>query len=126
MEIQHSRIPALDAVRGVAILMVVATHSLSATVAVTGSYNIPAPLFKLFDYGQFGVQLFFVLSGWLMFSLYTGHGDFLQSSYWARRWARIWPLWIVFVVATFAFLTNPNPEGNIWLSLVVIILFPDG
>ncbi len=123
MEIHHSRIPALDAVRGIAILMVVATHSLSATVAVTGSYNIPAPLFKLFDYGQFGVQLFFVLSGWLMFSLYTGHGDFSQGSYWARRWARIWPLWIVFVVATFVFLSNPNPEGNIWLSLAISIFF---
>lgn len=103
--------------------MVVATHSLSATVAVTGSYGIPAPLFRLFDYGQFGVQLFFVLSGWLMFSLYTGRDNFSQKVYWARRWARIWPLWTVFVVATFIFLGNPNPTGNMWASIAMSVLF---
>ena len=119
----HSRIPALDAIRGVAILMVVATHSLSATVSVTGSYAIPTPLFRLFDYGQFGVQLFFLLSGWLMFSLYTGPRPFSNKVYWSRRWARIWPLWIVFVIATFVFLGNPNPDGSLFGSLILTIFF---
>lgn len=123
MNQEHSRIPALDAVRGIAILMVIATHSLSATVAVTGSYNIPYSVFWIFANGQFGVQLFFVLSGWLMFSLYTGGKSFSRKLYWSRRWARIWPLWIVFVVATFLFLGNPNPEGNLWLSLAISIFF---
>ena len=57
------RIGSLDAVRGMAILAVIATHSLSATVAVTGSYSIPPPIFRAFDFGQFGVPLFFALSG---------------------------------------------------------------
>ena len=29
----------------------------------------------------------------------------------------------MFVVATFVFLSNPNPEGNVWLSLAISIFF---
>lgn len=102
LPVEKGRVSTLDAVRAVAVLGVIATHSLSATVAVTQSYNIPLPLFKFFDFGQFGVQVFFALSGWLIFSLYYRKPSPVSSKhYWARRIARIWPLWALFVLLYF-------------------------
>jgi peptidoglycan/LPS O-acetylase OafA/YrhL len=116
---KSTRIAALDAVRGMAILCVIATHSLSATVASTGSYDIPQEVFRAFDFGQFGVQVFFVLSGWLMFALYWGKSDFSSSVYWTRRIARIWPLWVIFLAV--AFLVNGIPDSGLpgWLSFLL-------
>lgn len=118
-----SRVLALDAVRGVAILSVIATHSLTVTVAGTGSYAIPSAIFKVFDFGQFGVETFFVLSGWLIFSLYTGDRPFSQAVYWSRRWARIWPLWAIFLVASYLFYTVPESGLPLWLAVLLGLLF---
>ncbi len=106
--VSQPRVAALDAVRGVAILCVIATHSLSTMVATTGSYRLPMEVFRAFDFGQFGVQLFFVLSGWLMFSLHTGDRPFTQAYYWSRRWARVWPLWVVFLVISYLVFGVPD------------------
>jgi peptidoglycan/LPS O-acetylase OafA/YrhL len=106
--VSQPRVAALDAVRGVAILCVIATHSLSTMVATTGSYRLPMEVFRAFDFGQFGVQLFFVLSGWLMFSLHTGDRPFTKAYYWSRRWARVWPLWVVFLVISYLVFGVPD------------------
>jgi peptidoglycan/LPS O-acetylase OafA/YrhL len=102
-----------------AILCVVATHSLSTAVASTGSYSFPPEIFRAFDFGQFGVELFFVLSGWLMFALYWGKQSFSGSVYWTRRIARIWPLWLIFLAV--AYLVNGIPDAGLpgWLSFVL-------
>jgi len=118
-----TRVLALDAVRGIAIIGVIATHSLSITVAATGSYEFPPAVFRTFDMAQFGVPLFFALSGWLMFSLYSGGGPFTQRVYWSRRIARIWPLWIVFLVASYMFYTVPETGLPIWLMMLMGLLF---
>ena len=118
-----TRVLALDAVRGIAIICVIATHSLSITVAATGSYEFPAAIFRTFDYAQFGVPLFFALSGWLMFSLYTGDRQFTQGVYWSRRIARIWPLWVLFLIASYLFYTVPESGMPIWLMFLVSVLF---
>ncbi|MDI1289403.1 MAG: acyltransferase [bacterium] len=118
-----SRVLALDAVRGIAIICVIATHSLSITVAATGSYEFPPTIFKTFDYAQFGVPLFFALSGWLMFSLYTGDRPFTQGVYWSRRIARIWPLWILFLIGSYIFWTLPETGMPIWLMMLLGLLF---
>lgn len=117
------RVTALDAVRGVAILGVVATHSLTATIAVTGSSLFPPELFRAFSYGEFGVQLFFVLSGWLMFSLYTGDRPFSQPVFWSRRIARIWPLWLVFLTISFLVFGAPDSGWPTWFSFLLGALF---
>ena len=117
------RIGALDAVRGVAILAVIATHSLTATVAVTDSYSMPPQVLKAFDFGQFGVQLFFVLSGWLIFSLYWGDRPFTQAVYWSRRWARIWPLWVIFLAVSFIVYGVPDTGYPWFVAFVVGALF---
>ena len=121
---EKGRVSALDSVRAVAILTVIATHSLSATVAVTQSYAIPAPIFRFFDYGQFGVQVFFALSGWLIFSLYYGQEKRISAShYWSRRIARIWPLWVVFVLLYFLIYQIDTSGLPTWVAIVLAILF---
>lgn len=120
----QGRVSALDSVRAVAILAVIATHSLSATVAVTQSYAIPKSLFELFDYGQFGVQVFFALSGWLIFSLYYRKEiEPSAAHYWSRRLSRIWPLWAVFVLVYFI-LYNVDTNGlPTWVALGLSLVF---
>ena len=113
----------LDAVRGMAILAVIATHSLSATVAATESFRLPPAIFRMFDYGQFGVPLFFALSGWLLFALYKGPGDFSQRVYWSRRIARIWPLWAIFVLLSYLAFGIPDSGLPVWWGLLLGVLF---
>lgn len=117
------RIGTLDAVRGMAILAVIATHSLSATVAATGSYAIPTPIFRVFDYGQFGVPLFFALSGWLLFALYTGSRGFSAKVYWSRRIARIWPLWVIFLIVSYVAFGVPDSGLPAWWGFLLGALF---
>ena len=117
------RVTALDAVRGVAILGVIATHSLTATIAATGSSLFPPELFRAFSYGEFGVELFFVLSGWLMFSLYTGDRQFSQPVFWSRRIARIWPLWLIFLAVSYLVYGVPDSGWPGWFAFLLGALF---
>jgi peptidoglycan/LPS O-acetylase OafA/YrhL len=80
---------------------------------------MPPQVMKAFDYGQFGVQLFFVLSGWLIFSLYWGDRPFTQAVYWSRRWARIWPLWVIFLAVSYLAYGVPD-TGYPWVLAFVL------
>lgn len=76
--------PALDGLRAVAIALVVGTHS------------IPA-----FKFGMLGVDVFFVLSGFLITGLIAGRiqaGDFSRRSFYGRRAVRLVPALVVTVV----------------------------
>ncbi len=78
----------------------------------------------LFDYGQFGVQVFFALSGWLIFSLYYRKSPQVSGShYWARRIARIWPLWALFVLLYFILYDQDTAGMPTWLAIVLGLLF---
>jgi exopolysaccharide production protein ExoZ len=56
-----SRNPSLDLLRGIAILMVVASHC-----AATAPSIIPGLAMIAGDYGQLSVELFFMVSGYTM------------------------------------------------------------
>ena len=121
---EKGRVSSLDAVRAIAVLGVIATHSLSASVAVTQSYDFPKSIFMLFDYGQFGVPVFFALSGWLIFSLYYRKSPQVSGShYWARRIARIWPLWALFVLLYFILYDQDTAGLPTWLAIVLGLSF---
>ena len=90
--------PSLDALRTAAIVLVIGNH-----LAVGGSHLAPSSVwgFTLFRYGWTGVDLFFVLSGFLI-------GRQLQRElqrtdsvrvprFLLRRGLRIWPLYFVWV-----------------------------
>src|SRR5256885_2385524 len=79
----------LDLLRAIAILMVVTGH------LVVQSPTVLLRLRAITDYGQYGVYLFFVLSGWLVGGFYgrerRAFGSVAVMSFWIRRWLRTVP-----------------------------------
>lgn len=102
------RLPFVQGMRGVAVLAVVLYH---ARVFISGpSYLDLGP--RLFDSGAAGVDLFFILSGFIM--VHTARraptGSAACIGFWARRFARIWPVYAVAFVGMWAVtrgLANP-------------------
>jgi peptidoglycan/LPS O-acetylase OafA/YrhL len=99
-ETMQRRIPQLDAVRGVAILVVM-MHNISLKYSVFHSQ-------KLFSNGWMGVDLFFVLSGLLITGILldTKQSEGYFKNFYVRRCLRIWPLYyslifFMFVVVRF-------------------------
>ncbi|MGB3069239.1 MAG: acyltransferase [Ottowia sp.] len=92
MEIKEFKLhynPALDGLRGVAILLVILSHA-----------HVP-----MFDGAFFGVDLFFVLSGFLITSLllmeWRANGQFDYWRFYRRRFYRLMPALLLFL-ATYA------------------------
>ncbi|MBD8526035.1 acyltransferase family protein [Pseudomarimonas arenosa] len=86
--------PRLDGVRGIAALMVAASHA-ALLWTPNGSwerYSMDAWVFGLMTYGWAGVVLFFVLSGWLISQPFWRHGVSHLDDYARRRVGRIVPL----------------------------------
>jgi peptidoglycan/LPS O-acetylase OafA/YrhL len=110
VEVPQTRghVPALDGVRGVAILVVVFYHlSLWA--------HVVAPVEALWRWtmmGHVGVDLFFVLSGYLITGILwdSRESSTYLPTFFARRALRIFPLYylVVFGFAVLAHLAAPN------------------
>ena len=90
-----THLPALDGLRALAALWVVAFHA----TAFTG---IAPPVIR---HGYLGVDLFFILSGFVLAHVYAPPFARDRLSFYARylcrRVARLWPVWLV-VLALFA------------------------
>jgi peptidoglycan/LPS O-acetylase OafA/YrhL len=89
------RVPQLDAVRGVAILVVMA-HNISLKYPVLGSEWWTKD-------GWMGVDLFFALSGFLITGVLLdakGKAKYFENFY-ARRILRIWPLYYALLIFMF-------------------------
>jgi peptidoglycan/LPS O-acetylase OafA/YrhL len=102
-----ARIPQLDAIRGIAILLVI-LHNQSRKFGSPG-------LEEFFASGWMGVDLFFVLSGLLITGILLdtrGSAGFLKNFY-ARRCLRIWPLYFSLIVFMFVVVPSLRPaEGR--------------
>ena len=100
-----SRIPSLDGLRGIAILLVVSIH-------LAGSrYYLPASFFNyLGDLGALGVRVFFVISGFLITTLLLREqrstGNISLPLFYIRRTFRLFPAFYVFllVIALLSFI----------------------
>ena len=100
MNSSRSHIPALDGVRGVAILLVLVFHLTrwGQSAADQASAHLTA-------FGASGVDLFFALSGFLITGvLWRSRGPGGLSAFWVRRMLRIWPLYGAVLVLLFAVL----------------------
>jgi peptidoglycan/LPS O-acetylase OafA/YrhL len=91
-EPNHGRIAELDALRGFAVAMVCGCHLW--------------PESRIFFYGWSGVDLFFVLSGYLITEIILKNGQeagFLKAFY-VRRTLRIWPIYYLglMIIVVFA------------------------
>ncbi|MGO9838040.1 MAG: acyltransferase family protein [Polyangiaceae bacterium] len=90
-------LPALDGLRGVAILLVLATHFYGD---LTPSTRMGRVVRDAFTFGRTGVDLFFVLSGFLITrTLLVRIGTFRDriADFWGRRALRIFPLYYAFL-----------------------------
>jgi len=89
----------LDILRGVAILAVLAFHLRVAT----GSAAVDRWLRPFVDLGWVGVDLFFVLSGFLVGRLIlveaAAPGGFVRARFFARRILRLWPVLYLYLAA---------------------------
>ncbi len=109
--------PELDGLRFVAFLMVFLFHG-----------GVPWPVLRPLvgktltdvfrDNGGYGVQLFFILSGYLITALLlreeARYGRIAIRAFWIRRILRIWPLYYLVVVIGFFLL--PGLEGQLWTT----------
>jgi peptidoglycan/LPS O-acetylase OafA/YrhL len=95
--------PPLDAMRGVAVLLVLA-HNFNLVV-VTG--RVSAGFDAVMNIGWVGVQLFFVLSGFLITGILldTARANNYYRAFFARRTLRIFPLY--YAVLAFGFVVLP-------------------
>ncbi len=94
-----SRIPELDVLRGIAISLVLVHH---APLAISSSSPGGAVLGAIKDMGWSGVDLFFVLSGFLisglLFNEFDRTGRIRVGRFLLRRGMKIWPAYYVVFV----------------------------
>lgn len=111
-------IPQFDGLRGVAILLVLIGHS---------GFLEALPHLGSLEYTRFGVDLFFVLSGFLITGILLdakGSEHYFRNFY-ARRALRIWPLY--YIILFLAFVVTPllapstRPEAGVWPAFVFYV-----
>lgn len=122
--------PALDGIRGLAILMVFATHFLRIDQPANFFERI---LHKIASYGHYGVELFFVLSGFLITGILidTRKTSGYFRNFYMRRLVRIFPLYygvlLVALVILPLFIPLPGFEKTMqnqaWLWMYVANIF---
>jgi peptidoglycan/LPS O-acetylase OafA/YrhL len=95
------RVADLDGVRAIAIWMVLLLHVLFAFPNGPGALNfIPGPILLILSHGWLGVDLFFMLSGFLITGILMGskHNSHYFRNFYVRRVLRIMPLYFATVL----------------------------
>lgn len=95
------RIEFLDGLRGIAIMLVVMFHAYARWPEIV-PYNKLFSDFFLFKYGYLGVQLFFLISGFVILMTLEKTNSFLQFIY--KRWLRLFPA--MFIATTLIYITS--------------------
>lgn len=124
-ELPH--IAALDGVRAVAALMVVTLH-LSEIAGVPWSVNGAPLLTTVVVFGRMGVDLFFVLSGFLLFRPYARALLFQEPwpsirTFYLRRAFRIWPGYYATLMVMILLFQQQYLQPNYWKRLVLFLTF---
>lgn len=101
MRLESGRVFGLDLMRATAILLVLLSHA-ALFFASGRSFPVTALL-----YGYFGVELFFVLSGFLiggilLRALEEGTSPATLTNFWTRRWLRTVPNYLLFLLINVA------------------------
>ncbi len=127
--------PELDGIRGLAILGVLLTHCFSYLQETP----ITRPILAVMSFGGWGVDLFFALSGFLITGILldTKRANNYLSSFYLRRFLRIFPLYYLVLIVLFCWaLVSPWAAANMpvkqeWPSYLVYLqnvpwLWPHG
>jgi peptidoglycan/LPS O-acetylase OafA/YrhL len=121
---------ALDGLRALAILMVLATHAAMPFEHLGGAPSalLQSPVIRA---GWVGVPLFFTLSGFLigrqLWAELAAHGRVDAPRFLLRRGLRIWPLYYL-LLAVFSVLPPPNgtPYSNTWPEWLFLSNYQSG
>ncbi len=91
--------------RGIAVALVVLYHYLSRVPHE--AFGSPSPPLLQLQIGKVGVLIFFIISGYLITKSLVKTPD--VAAFYAKRVARIWPLFIVAAVTVFIFIQFMQP-----------------
>ena len=119
------RFPALDGLRGLAALAIVATHTGFAS-GRSGRHDLLAAALGRMD---FGVAVFFLLSGFLLYRPYSyppgsGRPRPGAGGFWTRRALRIFPAaWVTVAVVLGVISTRPATSQDWWQYLALVHVY---
>lgn len=104
----RQRIPAIDALRGLAALAVVLFHYTFGYANVVGAHTSAVPVFAM---GHFGVDLFFIISGFVIAGTLERTPTLRRFA--VQRLARLYPAFLVCSLLALSFVTfgDMNPLG---------------
>lgn len=121
----NKRIKSIDGLRGLAILLVLAFHTYSRWPDYIPWVTIHKDFF-LFKFGFLGVELFFLISGFVIYMTLEKCQSFKE--FMLRRWLRLFPAMLlatILIYATSFFLVErPNGEISFW-DILPGLLFVD-
>jgi peptidoglycan/LPS O-acetylase OafA/YrhL len=113
----------LDGIRGIAALLVFFHHLCNATIPPGNWTPAILELRSLFEFGAAGVDIFFVLSGFLITSLLIRdrtNPAYYSNFYW-KRGLRILPVYMLCILGILFFI--PHSRGYALLSVLFIVNF---
>jgi len=110
----RTRIHNLDLLRALAIILVIYFH----TVQMVFNYTIPDR--ALFNLGKYGVNVFFVLSGFLIAGIYFRKQDMSPIQFWLKRFLRIYPPYLIMLLISWLAVAYARNEKFDWGFLLMI------
>lgn len=120
----RTHITELDGLRGLAVVMVLGWHFLGAMMDRTGAFS--EFIYAATIFGRTGVDLFFVLSGFLIIGILADEKDNpgLFRTFYARRLLRIHPPYVMLIIMYWVCYaaTGPNDAFNTSPSLAAQII----
>lgn len=112
------RIDFLDGMRGIAILLVVGYHAYASWPKIL-PYGVQFSEFPLTQYGYLGVQLFFLISGFVILMTLEKTSGF--SHFLCKRWVRLFPAMLacsaIIYLSSGMFYERPSGQPNLFDTL---------
>jgi peptidoglycan/LPS O-acetylase OafA/YrhL len=109
---EHAHMPPLDGLRGVAILLVLVGHICESLIA---EFGFRGPVLVAGSLGWAGVDLFFVLSGFLITGILydSKNAPHFYKNFYARRALRIFPLYYL-ALTLVLIASHAAPALGVW------------